>query len=65
MSPRLYVEAPLNPGAKIPDAAQFLMAELDRVAAVANRAIAGPVTISEGTTAFERIIRVEADTKPR
>lgn len=63
--PRLFVEAPLNPGASVADAAQYLMAELDRVAAGTNRVISGPVSIGEGHTAFERIIRVEADTQPR
>lgn len=63
--PRMFVEAPLNPGADIADAARYLMAELDKVAAEHNRSIDGPVTIGEGTTAFGRILRLEADTKPR
>jgi len=62
---RLYVEAPLNPGASLPDAAQYLMAELDRVAAEANRAVVGEVTIYEGNDAFQRILRIEADTTAR
>ena len=65
MSARLYVEAPVNPGATSADAAQYLMAELDRRAAEVNRTINGPVTIYEGHDAFQKIVRVEADTKPR
>lgn len=57
---KMYVEAPLTPGAKVNDAAQYLMAELDRQAAERNRSIVGPVTILEGGTAFERHLRLEA-----
>jgi len=55
----------VNPGATSADAAQYLMAELDRRAAEVNRTINGPVTIYEGHDAFQKIVRVEADTKPR
>lgn len=55
----------MSPGFTIRDAAQYLMAELDRQAAEAGRVVNGPVSIFERTTTFERIIRIEADTKAR
>lgn len=63
-SRRLYIEAPMNPGADPRDAAQFLMAEMDRTAARAGRVVHGPVTILEGKGAFQRTLRLEADTRP-
>lgn len=58
---RMFVEAPVTPGAKLNDAAQFLEAELDRRAAEHGRTVHGPVTILEGPSAFgERVLRLEA-----
>jgi hypothetical protein len=55
----------MTPGAATRDAAQYLMAELDKRAAEAGRTIHGPVTILEGTGAFTRTLRLEANTRPR
>lgn len=61
---RIYVEAPMTPGADTRDAAQYLMVELDRRAAEAGRRVNGAVTIREGRGVFERTLRLEADTVP-
>ena len=59
---RMFVEAPLTPGAAVNDAAQFLMAELDKKAAEANRRVVGNVQIFEGASGFgERVLRIESN----
>ena len=58
---RMFVEAPIVSGASLSDAAQFLMAELDKTAARHGRRVGRDVTILEGAGVFgERVLRVEA-----
>jgi hypothetical protein len=58
---RMFVEAPVTPGFSLSEAAQYLMAELDKTAAQHGRRVGRDVTIYEGAGAFgERVLRVEA-----